>query len=230
MDHQAVKALIRIYCLRTRTQKGLTLIELVIVVSLLALIVTIVVPSVVNIIGANLRSTAGEVAGAIRFTYDLAARKNVPFRLVFDLDERAYWVESASEKYLLEKEKTAVSEGRLDEGDRKEEERSRRFIDRSYIEGGEMWQPKGKPSFSAFAGRYTKKKPLPEDIFFQDVWVAHQEDRVTAGQAYLYCFPTGMTERAVIHIGDDAEDAYTLVVEALTGVVKIHPEYVEIEE
>ena len=39
-----------------------------------------------------------------------------------------------------------------------------------------------------------------------------------------------MTERAVIHIGDDAEDAYTLVVEALTGVVKIHPEYIEVEE
>ena len=71
-----------------RDQTGLTLIELVIVVSLIALIVTIVVPSVVNIIGANLRTTAAEVAGAIRFTYDLAARKNVPFRLVFDLSIR----------------------------------------------------------------------------------------------------------------------------------------------
>ena len=211
-----------------RDQTGLTLIELVIVVSLIALIVTIVVPSVVNIIGANLRTTAAEVAGAIRFTYDLAARKNVAFRLVFDLDEQAYWVESASEKYLLEKEKTGVSEGRLDE--EAQQERSRRFFDRSYIEGGEMWQPKGKPSFSDFAGPYTKKKALPQDIFFQDVWVAHQEDRVTAGQAYLYCFPTGMTELAVVHIGDYGEDAYTLVVQALTGVVKIHSGYVEAEE
>lgn len=215
-----------------RRPAGLTLIELVIVMALLAAIVTIVIPSVVNIIGANLRTTVSEVAGSIRFTYDLAARKNVPFRLVFDLDERAYWVESSSEKYLFDREKTGVSEGRLDEDAEqdKERERSRRFVDRSYIEGGEMWQPKGKPSFSDFAGRYTKKKSLPEDIFFQDVWVAHQEDRVTAGRAYLYCFPTGMTERAVIHIGDDAEDAYTLVVEALTGVVKIHPEYIEVEE
>jgi type II secretory pathway pseudopilin PulG len=214
-----------------RRRAGLTLIELVIVVSLLALMVTIVVPSVINIIGANLRSTAGEVAGAIRFTYDLAARKNVPFRLVFDLDEQAYWVESASEKYLLDREKVEVSEGRVDEDAEleKQQKRSRRFIDRSYIEGGEMWQPKGKPSFSAFAGRYTKKKPLPDDIVFQDVWVAHQDDRVTAGLAYLYCFPTGMTERAVIHIGDDAEDVYTLVVEALTGVVRIYPEYIEEE-
>ena len=130
----------------------------------------------------------------------------------------------------LVSEKTGVSEGRLDEDTEKERGRSRRFFDRSYIEGGEMWQPKGNPPFSDFAGRYTKKKPLPEDICFQDVWVAHQEERVTAGRAYLYCFPTGMTERAVIHIGDDAEDAYTLVVEALTGVVKIHPEYIEAED
>lgn len=215
-----------------RIQAGLTLIELVIVVSLLALMVTIVIPSVANITGTNLRSTAAEVAGAIRFTYDLAARKNVPFRLVFDLDEQAYWVESASEKYLLDVEKTGVSEGRLDKEQEqaKERERSRRFVNRSYIEGGEMWQPKGKPSFSSFAGAYTKKKALPADIVFQDVWVAHQDDRVTAGQAYLYCFPTGMTERAVVHIGDDAEDTYTLVVEALTGLVKVYPEYVEAEE
>ncbi len=215
-----------------RRRAGLTLIELVIVVSLLALIVTIVVPSVANIIGTNLRSTAAEVAGAIRFTYDLAARKNVPFRLVFDLDEQAYWVESASEKYLLDKEKTGVSDGRLDTEAEKEKERprSRRFVDRSYIEGGEMWQPKSKPSFSSFAGLYTKKKSLPTDIVFQDVWVAHQDDRVTAGQAYLYCFPTGMTERAVVHIGDAAEDTYTLVVQALTGVVEVFPEYIEAEE
>ena len=213
-----------------RRQTGFTLIELVIVIALLALMVTIVVPSVANIFGANLRATTSEVAGAIRFTYDLAARKNVPFRLVFDLDEQAYWVESSSEKYLFDREKTSVSEGRLDEDAEEEKGRSRRFVGRSYIEGGEMWQPKGKPSFSDFAGRYTKKKPLPEDIIFQDVWVAHQKDRVSAGRAYLYCFPTGMTERAVIHIGDDAEDAYTLVVEALTGVVKIHPEYIEAED
>jgi general secretion pathway protein H len=211
---------------------GFTLIELVIVVALLALVVTIVVPSIVNIIGANLRATVAEVAGAIRFTYDLAARKNVPFRLVFDLDEQAYWVESSSEKYLFDREKTGVSEGRLSEEAEQEKERgrSRRFINRGYIEGGEMWQPKGKPSFSDFVGRYTKKKSLPEDIVFLDVWVAHQNDRVTAGRAYLYCFPTGMTERAVIHIGDDTEDTYTLVVKALTGLVKIHPEYIEVEE
>ncbi len=50
---------------------------------------------------------------------------------------------------------------------------------------------------------------------------------VTSGPAYLYFFPTGMTERAVIHLADDSQNAYTLLVEGLLGTVKVLPSYVE---
>jgi prepilin-type N-terminal cleavage/methylation domain-containing protein len=210
-----------------RNQAGLTLIELVIVVSLLGLMVAITVPSVSNITGFNLKAAASQVGGTIRYTYDLAARKNSTFRIVFDLDEQAYWVESASDKFLLKSDKTDVRDGELEVEDEEEEERSRRFVSRSFIEGGEMWHPKSRTTFSSFAGKLTEKMKLPNEVVFQDVWVAHQSDRVTIGQAYLYCFPTGMTEQAVIHMGDGDEDVYTLQVEGLLGSVKIDSHYVE---
>jgi general secretion pathway protein H len=204
---------------------GFTLIELVITISLMVMIMAMVVPSVSNITGINLKTSASRLAGAIRFTYDLAARKNSSFRVVFDLDENTYWVESSSEKFLLDRQKTEVSDGELQPPD--EEKRSRRFTSRSFIESGDMWKPKSRASFSDFAGPMTKKAKLPDGISIDDVWVEHQDDRVTAGKAYLYCFPTGMTERAVIHLVDDDQDVYTLSVEALLGSVKIYPQYVE---
>lgn len=203
----------------------MTLIELVITISLMASLVAVVAISANAIGGVDLKTAASRVAGTIRFTYDLAARKNSPFRIVFDLDEQSYWIESASEKFLLDREKADVRKGKQQA--KEERERSSRFVSRSYIEGGQMWQPKARASFAAFAGPMSKKVKLPSHVVLQDVWVAHQSDTVTAGQAYLYSFPTGMTEQAVIHLGDDDQDVFTLQVEALLGRVKIHPQYVE---
>lgn len=210
---------------RRDNNHGFTLIELVITISLMVMIMAVVVPSVGNITGMNLKTSASKLAGAISYTYDLAARKNAVFRVVFDLDENTYWVESSSDKFLLNRQKTKVSEGELQPED--EDERSRRFTSRSYIESGDMWKPKSKASFADFAGPITKKVSLPDGVSIDDVWVAHQEDRVTTGQVYLYCFPTGMTEQAVIHLVDDDQDVYTLSVEGLLGSVKIYPHYVE---
>jgi type II secretory pathway pseudopilin PulG len=214
---------------RVRSAAGITLIELVIVTSLLALMVAILIPSVSNITGANLKMAASKLAGTIRYTYDLAARKNTAFRVVFDLDEHQYWVESSSDRFVLDREKTDVRDGMLNI-EEEDERRSRRFVSRSFIESGAMWEPKKRASFSDFAGPLTPKVPLPKDIEFQDVWVAHQTERVTGGHAYLYCFPTGMTERAMIHLVEDNEDTFSLQVEALTGSVKVFPHFVEIPE
>ena len=68
---------------------------------------------------------------------------------------------------------------------------------------------------------------MPDGILIKDVWVEYQEDAVTAGQAYVYLFPTGMAQRAVIHLTDEDENEFTLWVEALTGRVRIYPERVE---
>lgn len=210
---------------RAKSDRGLTLIEISVALLLIGILMAMVIPSVSNITRVDLRTSARKIAGTIRFTYDLAARKNAPFRVVFDLDNRAWWVESASDRFLLEREKTRVTDGALEEV--QDEERSRRFVKRSDIEGGQMWQPKKKASFANFAGPLTQKISLPDTIAFQDVWVAHQSERVTGGLAYLYCFPTGMAERAVIHLVDEDDNAYTLWVYPLTGRVKILPQYVE---
>lgn len=206
-------------------RSGLTLIELVITISLVALLVTIMAPALGALGGVQLKTSASGIAGAIRFGYDLAARKNAVFRMVFDLEEQAYWLEASSQSFRLEREKTEVEQGALAEEEPRQ--RSSRFVSRADIESGAIWQPRARASFSEYREGTVKKVKLPEGIVIQDVWVQHQADMVTSGPAYLYFFPTGMTERAVIHLADDSQNAYTLLVEGLLGTVKVLPSYVE---
>ena len=47
------------------------------------------------------------------------------------------------------------------------------------------------------------------------------------GQAYLYFFPQGYTERAQIYVSSGST-VYTLKVQPLTGKVKVAPEELEL--
>lgn len=214
------KGIRRVACGR----RGLTLIELVITLSLMALVVAIVAPAVGSLTGVKLRTSASQLAGAIRFGYDLAARRNVTLRLVLDLDERAYWLEATGDPFRLEREKTEVRDGIALE---KEEKKKSRFLSRAEIESGDFWQPRPPAGFVPLEGGELQKVVLEEDTFIQDVWVAHQSDRLTAGKAYLYFFPSGLTEKAVIHLGDEHQNAFSLLVEPLLGTVRLEAGYLE---
>ena len=72
---------------------------------------------------------------------------------------------------------------------------------------------------------------LPKKVRVTDVYVAHQFDKLDQGKAYLYFFPKGYTEYAIIHVGDaDGERYFTLIVNPLTGAVDVREGYLEKEE
>ena len=52
------------------------------------------------------------------------------------------------------------------------------------------------------------------------MWVSHQPERYVAGKAFLYFWPSGLTENAAIHLAQ-GDDVNTLLVSPLTGKVRI---------
>ena len=68
---------------------------------------------------------------------------------------------------------------------------------------------------------------LPFGIRFRSVQTMHDEDARTKGRAYLYFWPSGLTERAsiVLRKGDSLadNDAMTVMVSPLTGATQIKP-------
>ncbi len=213
---------------KLRSQRGLTLVELTVVILLIGLVMGVAIPAAGNLTRANLKVAAQRLAGSIRFAYDLAARKNATFRLVFDIENRAYWLESTSERFVLERERDEVRRGAVES--EAAEKRQKRFVSRAFIESEDMWRPKGPPRFAAVADKLAPKVELPDGIFIRDVWVAHQSDKVSAGTAVMYFFPTGQTERAAIHLVDEDDNAMTVVSEPLTGRARVYAGYRDLSE
>ena len=53
-----------------------------------------------------------------------------------------------------------------------------------------------------------------------DVYTPRQREPYKKGKAYLYFFPDGHTERAIVRLSQD-DDFYTLLVSPLTGRVDV---------
>jgi len=73
--------------------RGFTLIELAVVIAVLAVMVTLVIPTFSELTGANLRRSARHLTGAVRFLRDEAEAKKAVLRLRFDVPNGHYWAE-----------------------------------------------------------------------------------------------------------------------------------------
>src|SRR5690606_9525497 len=68
---------------------------------------------------------------------------------------------------------------------------------------------------------------LPEGVKLMDVWVQGMDKPATEGPVYLYFFPHGYTQDALIHLADADGRVFTVKIYALTGRTRIIGEYVE---
>jgi general secretion pathway protein H len=207
-------------------QGGITLIEVLVVISILALVMMLATPMVSGVTAANLRAASESVAGAIRYMFNVSAMTGAYCRLQLDLQGTAYRAECADRPFYLSKTlETATNEGEREEKDDEEDEKRLSSDEEEMAE-----RQKLKPNFRELKTTLMKKAALPDGVRFDGIWTSHQRDRFTKGQGHLYFFPGGFTEKAYIHIVDEKGAAYTLIVNQLTGKVTVEPRYVEAPE
>ncbi len=77
------------------SQRGLTLIEVVVVLALVGVLLLAAVPSMRAVLDVDLKSASRELAGTLRYVYDEASVRNLVMRVAYDLDNRTWWVEAA---------------------------------------------------------------------------------------------------------------------------------------
>ncbi|MCP4871011.1 MAG: prepilin-type N-terminal cleavage/methylation domain-containing protein [Proteobacteria bacterium] len=80
---------------RTALQRGLTLIELAVVLALFGVMLLVAVPTLRTIMGADLKASTIELAQTLRFVQDEAVLRNMSMRIAYDLDGRKWWIEAA---------------------------------------------------------------------------------------------------------------------------------------
>jgi general secretion pathway protein H len=205
--------------------RGLTLIEIIVVLSIIALVMSVAIAGSMQLPSARLRKTATLITSAIKVGYTRATATSRDLRLVMDFDQEKIWLEETNAPMLVQSKATTSNAGA--EAVTTAERAALQEADK-IVKG----PPIAKPSFHPIdtfgfgdVEEGKQGKPLQRGIRFRQVQAAHDDTARTSGRAYLYFWPGGLTERASIQIriGDSEEDyqTLTLIVSPLTGKVTV---------
>ena len=212
---------------RARRSRGVTLVEILIVLALMALVVGAAVSGLGLLRSARLKHSAIIIVSAIRVAYTQATVLSKPVRLVFDMERNEIILEESAQE--------SFSSFFLDKKDQKtggaaaatEQERLAQEQVESILKGPRAAKPSFKPTkaFGFDPAHGKTGKELEGGVRFLQVETGHQEEPETQGRAYLYFWPGGQTERAAIQIavGGSPEDGdiMTVLVSPLSGKTKI---------
>lgn len=212
-------------------QRGLTLIEVVIAVALIALLSGSLLFGRNMLVGSRVKSAATLVVSSVRYGLTRSNATGRPARLVIDLDKKELSIEEAAGSVML-REKSADKTGGA--------EAATAFETKARLEAERIIEgPRAKrPRFSKLSGvrgaveGLAAGRALGDGVEVVAVRTEHDEDEVRSGRAYLYFWPGGTTERAVVQLkkAGDKETALTVVLSPLTGRAKIEKGAVDFPE
>jgi hypothetical protein len=208
------------------------------VLGLVALLTGSVVVGFRSYTKSELRGGAAKLAGAIRYLFDRASTTGKVHRLVFDFEEGKYWAEVSDDRFFMPRERE-TEESRESDAEQiaKEEEEKKEAAERG-ASGEESeydidpsryqpteWKPK-RANFAMFKEQALKVVTL-KNAKLAGLFTPRYREPVTTGHGYLYFFPLGQTEPAVVHLSDeDGQTFYSLLVHPLNGKVKVQAGYV----
>jgi general secretion pathway protein H len=215
--------------------RGFSLLEVLIVLALVAVMTTGVLAGTGLLGGAQERGASALVLAAIRVGMTRANTDGLPVRMVLDLDQSRVSLEQTRARMLRvqseddgEESATAGAAGAT-EAERLAEAETKRIQD---------GPREPRPSFSPLSkdgdeiSEFGAGRPLGGDVRFLSVHTEHDSKARTEGRAYLYFWPGGGTERAVIVLGRPADDGEprSIIVSALTGRANVTRGAVEFDE
>ena len=225
----------------------MTLIEIMIVLALMGLLLGVVTMFYGRSAESALREETVRVLASLRSAYNAAAATGTHHRVVFDLDEQSYRIEScegeqrltvtdeedtgAAERLaeLMEKPLPADYHGELIAAESPEAETAaaaalagvRVGASRCTLSAGMTGSMKGDGNQRTVDRR--------AGVHIGEIHVQHLEDAATKGIVTVNFFPLGYAEKAVIRLGNDDGNDYQLLVHGLTGRVEFRAEPTDAE-
>lgn len=194
----------------SKTERGFTIIEILVVVALMALVFAAALPGITGTMRVSIESSSRDLATTIRATFDEASLKGRVYRVVFDIDKGQYWVEQGPVQFSLTSEELKREEAEHEARLTKEERDARPHA-----------------VFGLATAVTRDKKSLPLGIKFTDVIGSQTHDPIKGGTAYAHVFPHGFIEKTTIHLKDGGGHETTLFVDSVSGKSRIINSYVK---
>jgi len=212
-------------------QRGLTLLELVIAIALVAILSGSLLFGKNMLVGSRLKSDATLIMSSVRLGLSRANATGRPTRLVFDFEKRQLSIEEASNSLML-REKGKDQTGGADPATAAET-KARAEAER-IVEGPHA----ARPHFAKLSGvkgavdDLASGRSLGKGVEIVQVRTEHDDEPIREGRAYIYFWPGGTTERAIVQLKKegDKEASMTIVVSPLTGRAKIEKGAVDYPE
>jgi general secretion pathway protein H len=205
--------------------RGVTLIEVLIVVTLLALLSSAVILGSGFVGSSRLRAAASLVVSSVRMGVARANAQGKPVRLVFDLGKNAVRLEQSSGRMLRQKEEGKSTGGGAEAATALEKEAQ---AETAKIMAGPR-APRAEFEPTKEFGK--EGRLLGSGVSFRQVQTEHDGEPRTEGTAYLYFWPGGDTELASIQLRRTGQqDGLTVMVSPLTGRARIERGSVDLPE
>jgi general secretion pathway protein H len=212
-------------------QRGLTLIEVVIAIALVALLTGSLLFGRGMLAGSRMKAACTLIVSGVRYGLTRSNATGRPARLVLDFDKKQISIEEASTSLMLREKGKDPSGGATPASSAEAKARSEA---ERIVEGPRA----ARPTFSKLSGvsgpidELSAGRPLGDGVELVQVRTEHDEDYVREGRAYIYFWPGGTTERAVVQLkkAGDKETALTVVLSPLTGRAKIEKGAVDFPE
>jgi len=222
-----------------RHNRGLTLIELVMVIAILGVMAALAMPSLNAVLGIEQHAAIKEMGQTLTWLQEEAALRNVAFRMEINLDRNEWKLKQGDPNSLV-----FATPEEAEQFYEEQREKMKRFTKRQ-IESGEVELEDDPTQFGEIEDpRFKIQQPLPEGLQFAFVYTpqygdgglepskAPPEDPEDEHIAYVHIFPDGTAEHTVIRVIniDDPTDGYTLEMEPMGGRVLFTDEIIDPRE
>ncbi len=207
-----------------KSQSAFTLLELIIVISIIAMVYTIALPQLNLATGTEITTKMGQLTSDVRTAFDRAVLSGKTHRLVFELLSGNYWLEETEQRDvtmggdLLDHDPT---EREIEELKAQFEERFKQYeeaagrevldpVSEKYIKpASPLLAAKDKlmpPDWTKVSDLEWRSRALGSYLIIQDFQAEHHREKQTfealgkEAVGMIYFFPSGYVEKAVIHI------------------------------
>ena len=219
--------------------RGMTLIEILIVLALIALLMGSMTFGSGFFSSGNKRAAASLIVAGVRKGLSHANTSGRPCRLALNFASGSVVLEESASRGALRKSAKEDEDSDSDfdavsaYGPSAEEIVSAAEQEATnFVEGNTNTSPSYTPVADWLNEEGKPGRSLGRGIIFRMLQTEHDEEPIVEGVGYLHFWPGGETERAVVQLGTaDLEDGgYTIMISALTGRARIERGRKELEQ